>query len=212
MATKGVLCSDPSIGMMNPCRWAFEASSLAMHQEEKIEDARCIMEAVKKAVINLLGLNILPIEDPETGLLRRPEDNEIVPLAALIGSPEIMSEIYKKNGELSAQMEAEESVEEGKDPNLMDADELDDFIDGDIDFVDGLDDFVKFANWESVEAKKQREQLIEVVPDLSGNLVKPKKMPEEDVILLRIETNEVKQSSSCLKKKSKVVITSEEDD
>lgn len=125
---------------MNDTQWIFEYESLRYEEEERINELTLIAQHVKKAVINLLGLNLLPIEG-EDGLLRRPEDHEIIPLAALVGNEPIIKEIGDRNEEYYAQEEArnEETVDEtgieevGSD---MDAEDLDEWMMGDIEFDD----------------------------------------------------------------------------
>jgi len=132
---------------MNDTQWIFEYESLRYEEEERINELKLIAQHTKKAVINLLGLNLLPIEG-EDGLLRRPEDHEVVPLAALTGNEAVIKEIGERNEEYYAQEEAlkketidETGIEEvGSD---MGAEELDEWMMGDIEFADDPEEIRK---------------------------------------------------------------------
>jgi len=138
-------------------------------EEERGEELKAVFDIVKSATIKLLGLDINPVED-ENGRLRHPEDNEILPLSILCGSETILHEVLERNKQLAEQDKIEDEIEGrvGSPVNEMSADELDALMNdmGDIDF-DPDEDLLKRMEWDSVEAKTMRKQLIQVL-DVPG--------------------------------------------
>lgn len=109
-----------------------------MTEEQRYEDLALMAKAAKKAAIQLLGLNILPVEDAETGLLRVREDHEVIPLLAAICREDIAMEIKKRIEDLSAQELAKQELESEDRGEVVipTAEDLDNFMNSDIEFMD----------------------------------------------------------------------------
>jgi len=121
-------------------------------------------KAAKKMVVNLLGLNLVPVTDQETGNLRRPEDHEIIPLAMLTASPEMLKTIIEQNQALVEQDEALESDEDQKVTELT-PDELDAMFSDDLVFLNNPEELEKKLVMESPETKRLVEQLVTIRDD-----------------------------------------------
>lgn len=122
---------------MNETQWMYEHEVLSIEEEHKYEDMALVANAAKKAVINMLGLNLVPIKDEDTGLLRMREDHEIVPLMMFICREDMAMEIKEKYEDMEAQELALAQVEdELKNDSEVTADSFDDFMDSDLEFID----------------------------------------------------------------------------
>jgi hypothetical protein len=130
--------NDPRITELNETQLFLEVEAINLEEERKYEDLGLIAKAAKKAIINLLGLNLLPIEDSETKLLRMPEDHEILPLIMFIGHEGILKGLSEKVQDLEAQELALKQVEEEKKSGKeeISTDEFLDFMESDLEFVD----------------------------------------------------------------------------
>lgn len=115
------MVSDPSVNAMNETQWIFELEALNSKDERKFEETKLMADIVKKNVIALLGLDLMPVEevvgeDPNGEKIvryRRPEEHEIMPLAAFMGREEVMSAVAKRHEEMQIDQSIElEGVEE----------------------------------------------------------------------------------------------------
>lgn len=205
MAKKGVLVSDPSFKNMNPTQWLFELESLNTVADRRYEDIATLLNLGRKSAIELLGLNIMPVEedvpieegggpDGEGGVitrLRPANEHEIVPLVAYVGQAEMLSTIAEKYQEMHLQDELDQKEEEGRIVRL-DPDELDEFIDGDIAFPDDPEELKKYLIWNSEETKATLNQLV-------------KPLSEKDIDLI----SEASQSTTIISKKKKAKVSLE---
>ena len=167
---------------MNDTQWLFELESLYAKEEQRWEELQVLSNYFRKGMVNLLGLNLMPIEeeipfeerDPEYlgamgeekifTRLRRATEDEIIPLSMLIGSPEIIGEIAKKRKLLADQEELEEKEAKGEIVEMT-PDELDAFMneglpEEDIQFIDSPAELEKRLMWESEETQKLNAALV----------------------------------------------------
>lgn len=163
---------------MNPTQWVFEAESLAIAEEDRVEEMRSILDIFKGTLIRLLGLNVMPVEDINGGL-RAPEEGEIIPLSIWTASEGLLKEALERNKDLTEQAKIEEELGSANSSlDEMSIDELDALMDdmGDIVFDDegGNDRLLKSLAWESDEAKTMRNQLIQVVDSVPEANKRPK--------------------------------------
>ena len=149
---------------MNDTQWVFETECLQFGEENKVEELKTIMTIVRQSIINMFGLNIMPIEDPETGQLRLMGENEYMPLIFALGSPEVISEIGKKLREYETQEEV--AVDKLK-VQEMSPEDLDSYIDGDIEFA-SPEDARKQLIWNSPASKFLRDNFIKDLDEMSG--------------------------------------------
>lgn len=133
-----MLITDPKILELNETQLFFEAESIYIEAEQKYDDMALVARAAKKAVINLLGLNIMPVEDSVTGLLRMPEDHEVIPLIAAIGHEGILKEVQQRFEDMQAQDLALDQLDKEKELGEEAAtDDFLEFMDSDLDFIGG---------------------------------------------------------------------------
>ena len=109
-------------------------------------------------------------------LLRRPEENEFLPLSILCGNEGVISDIQKKYEEMSNQEELDSKVESG-DIVEMSPDELDNFFKedsaGDILFVEDPNELEKKLKWESADTKQALESLVKPIEEKDKHLETP---------------------------------------
>lgn len=162
------MISDPVVRDMNDSRWIFEWEGLLLTEEEKREEFIDLFELFKKSIINILGLDITPVLDEETGMLRRPNKDEFLPLSVLCGRKEIVNEMSTK---ISDMIEQEENPPSNTIGSLEELEELErsQLDDGDIEFSDDPEALRKFLAWNSQEAKYIRKHVIETIPDEPDN-------------------------------------------
>lgn len=174
---------------MNDVQMIAELECLQMKEERRGEE----IKAVRNSIINILGLNMVPIEDTTTGKLRMPEEHEIMPLAALIGNPEMLSQIGKKHQEMSQQKQVEEDLErEGSgEVQEWDPDELEEFINEGYDSIDDPEAFRKHMLWNSQETQQSLKGMVVPLEELEDpyeklglldNKEDPKKLKNKVVI------------------------------
>jgi len=168
---------------MNPTQWVWEAESVIIAEEDRVEELKAIFKVVKATTIRLLGLNINPIEE-EDGRLRTPGDNEIIPLSIWCGSETILKDVLERNKQMADQDKVEADIEAGvgNPTSKLSVDEFDALMDnmdaqGDIDFDDDTDLFSN-PEWTSEDARAMRSQLIETL-DVPGINKKAKVTIEE---------------------------------
>jgi hypothetical protein len=167
---KGILVSDPMLCDMNATRWAFEIEALNLAEEQRIEEQKTMFDIVKTSLIQLLGLNLMPVEDGENGY-RLPKDHEVIPLSVWVGSGgELLKEALERNKQYLDQVRLESEVGESlrKPEAELTPEEFDDLFDGDISFDD---ETLARPDWESDEAKAIRRQMIKLLPESTKPVV-----------------------------------------
>jgi hypothetical protein len=190
---------------MNETKWALEYETLKLKEKRKADEFGEIYKAVRREIINLLGLNIMPLEDSETGLLRRPNENEYTPMVIFTAREGIVEAFIQKNDELRSQEEVEkeleeESVKESDKP--LSPEELDDFFKDDIVFLDDPEELKKRAVRMSPETAWLNKNVIQVLEDEKE--VKKSKEPMK----ISVQSEEV-ELAPVAKSKRKVFITTE---
>jgi len=168
---------------MTDSQWRFELESLYALEEKDLDKFKLIAEIAKKWVIKFLGLDLMPIpeelsEEEKLALakvgedtsgsyrLRRPNDDEILPLAILIGHPEMVSEIVKKRYELYQQEQIDANVE--IDSEIPPEDLIDDPVEDNTDIPEFIDpkDFGKYMKWMGIASKSTKQGMLESIDDL----------------------------------------------
>ncbi|MDC1300029.1 hypothetical protein N8Z24_00825 [bacterium] len=181
---------------MNDTQWLFEAESLCKAKERSNEEKMLIARLVKSGLINLLGLNLMPVTEdlspeeqaifdkfggsPEEGYrLRKAGEDEFIPFVLLAGREEVISEIIKKNKELIDQEKADEVKTSG---NEMTPEELDALMAEDAkkfaektleseedvpEFITDPKDLEKFMKWKTTPGVD--ETMNELVEPLTDN-------------------------------------------
>jgi hypothetical protein len=173
---------------MNPTRWTFEVVSAELAEERRAEETKVLFDVVKSSLIQLLGLNLMPVQDGER--LRFPEDNEIIPLTVWTAQEPILNKAMELNKELLEQGKVEQQIEKTPELSPEDLDALFE-QDGDIDFTDAF----AHPDWDSDEAKILRKQLIRTIEAT---------VPAKPLVI-ETDSEEVPE----FRKSSKVVIESE---
>ncbi len=131
------MINDSQLDRMNDTQWLFEIEALNIEEERKYEDMALVAQAAKKSVINMLGLNLLPTKDDDTGLLRMREDHEIVPLVMATCREDFAKDVVEKFQDMQSQELALNQVEEEqKSGEEQTAEEFDDFMNADLEFID----------------------------------------------------------------------------
>lgn len=151
---------------MNSTQWTFEYLSYIEEKDKHYEEIETLARLFRSAAINLLGLNIVPVEetDERTGTvrLRAPEDHEITPLSTLLASPELLQEIMKKHEELATQQQVDAELEREED--IQTPEDIDKQL-GDIEFLEDTETLLKKAAWDSPHAKELRRLFISDAED-----------------------------------------------
>lgn len=103
---------------MNSTQWLFELEGLTRKDEMKYEDIEGLFKISRKVLIDLLGLNIIPIESErvdEQGVavrdVRPPLDHEFTPLSVMTAREDILNRVKDLYDEMKAQEEALETAE-----------------------------------------------------------------------------------------------------
>ena len=169
--------SDPLVAKMTPTQWVFELEGLASLDERKYQDIEALVKIGRSSFIDLMGLNLMPVEDThedefgnEITTLRRPKDTEVMPLALLCGNEAMLSEVTKKNQELQQQEELESKLEGGVIVERT-PEELDEFIDdGDVDFPDDPEQMEKFLQWKSPETQSVLKSMVKPLDEKDAHL------------------------------------------
>jgi hypothetical protein len=162
------LINDPKLNSLSNTQFIYEVESLAFQEELEAEKYKKTAEIIKEALVNYLGLNMVPVEDSETGMLRMPKDNEVMPLAALIGNPEILAQVAKKHEELQQQNEIQDQLEmEELYGEEMSPEELEEFFDdgSDLEFIDNPEEFQKHLIWNSAETQAALNSMVTPLED-----------------------------------------------
>jgi hypothetical protein len=149
------MIGDPQLERMNETMWVHEIESLNIAEEARVEEVSTIARMVRQSLINLFGLNLMPLEDPETKKLVKMKEGEFVPLVVFTGREEIMKVASERQADLQSQEEVEEEL--GKEAigeeHIMSPEELDEFIEGDIEFDGDWESLEQKAMWESPETQ-----------------------------------------------------------
>lgn len=186
MTKRMMSLGDPRLRGMNDTQWVFELEAMNLQEKERYDDLRMISNLLKKEVITMLGLNQLPVEDPHTKLLRRPEDHECLPLIAFIGSEVALSTIKQKQEELENQEHVQQQLA-ALDPltgssepvdlgiNEMSPEQLDEFMkdEGDVEFENAPADFLKSMQWGGHDTQALLEHLVLSKDDLGEDPLNP---------------------------------------
>jgi hypothetical protein len=192
---------------MNETKWMFEYEVLRMKEERRVEEVGTLFKAFRKELINLLGLNLMPMEDPETHLLKRPGENEYVPLAVMTSREGFVEAFVQRNDELRQQEEAAKDLEteasSGK-TEMMDEEELEKFLEEDIVFLDDPVELQKYAVRSSPETQWINENIVK--PLESEAKVKEEKKEASMRVSIKAEAVDEKPVS---KSKRRVTVSSE---
>ena len=128
LANKKYLLNDPIVQTMNDTQWYFEFESYAQSQDSRYEEYKVVMEAWKRMLISLLGLNLMPVEEEEDGRLRMPTEDEIMPLSLIMGREEVVAAISKKLDEYRDQSEVDNQMASEDYEPIDDLDDLEDTL------------------------------------------------------------------------------------
>jgi hypothetical protein len=191
---------------MNETKWMFEYEVLRMKEERRAEEVGTMFKAIRKELLNILGLNLMPMED-ENGLLRRPDENEYIPLAVMTAREGFIEAFVQRNDDLKQQEEAAKDLEKEETLGMSDAmseEELDEFMKDDIVFLDDPEELQKYAVRSSPETKW-----------INSNVIKP--LEEEKKVILEKEEVPMKISIKAepvderpvSRSKRRVVVSSE---
>lgn len=132
---------------MTDTAWSFEYETLVLREERRVEEVGTLFKAVRKELMNLLGLNLMPMED-EDGKLRRPTEYEYIPLAVMTAREGFVEAFLQRNEELSQMEEVEKDLEKEEQTGKSDVltpEELDDFMHEDITFLDDPEELQRQA-------------------------------------------------------------------
>jgi hypothetical protein len=182
LARKNILIADPVAQNMNATQWLFELEGIALADERKYDDIHSLVKIGRRTLIDLLGLNIMPVSDDTIDnlgnvitTLRRPEDTEVTPLAILCGNETMLSKVYEMHEELAKQDEIEKKIDEGKIVEMT-PEALDEFMqgDGDIDFLDGdISLMEKKLKWRSQENRDILSAMVKPLESKDDHLKTP---------------------------------------
>jgi hypothetical protein len=178
---------DPRLKGMNDTQWVFELESMNLQEKQRYDDIRTISDAVRRQMVSMLGLNLLPLEDEKTGKLRLPEEDECLPLALLIGNDNVLTAIKSRTEEYLNQQAVlqqlsvtEEARKDGKAVDTgvveMSPEELEAFMndDGDVEFENAPEDLLKAMKWGGRDTQVLLENLVLAKEDLGDDPLKEK--------------------------------------
>jgi hypothetical protein len=167
---------------MNDTQWIFELESMNLQEKQRYDDIRTISEAVRKQVVSMLGLNLLPVEDERTGRLRLPGDEECLPLVLLIGNDNVLAAIKSRTEEYINQQEVLQQLEvadvarkDGVTVNTgvaeLTPEALEAFMkdEGDVEFENAPEDLLKAMNWGGRDTQMLLENLVLSKDDLGDD-------------------------------------------
>ena len=161
----------------------FEYEVLRIKEERRSDEVGTMFKAIRKELLNILGLNLMPMED-ENGLLRRPDENEYIPLAVMTAREGFIEAFVQRNDDLKQQEEAAKDLEKEETLGVSDAmseEELEEFMRDEVVFLDDPAELQKYAVRSSPETKWINE-----------NVVKP--LAEEKKVILEKEEAPMKIS------------------
>ena len=161
LSHKKMLLSDPRVRDLNETQWRFEWESLQNAEKDHHEELKDGLEAIRRLLTGVLGLDLMPREEPETGYLRRPEPDEYTPLSLLVARSEWVKELADRMDALEEQtkLKEEEALGIG---GIEELEELEkELLDsGDLVFIDDPDELRKYNAWNSPASKHIREHMI----------------------------------------------------
>ncbi|RLI87335.1 MAG: hypothetical protein DRP01_02180, partial [Archaeoglobales archaeon] len=99
MSKRQIPIGDPRIRDMNDTQWVFELEVLNRDEAKRLEDIELMAEMTREQVSSMLGINLCPVEDEKTGLLRMPKPEESIPLAFMIGRDDVLTMIKERQDE-----------------------------------------------------------------------------------------------------------------
>ncbi len=191
---------------MNETKWMFEYEVLRMKEERRAEEVGTLFKAIRKELLNILGLNLMPMED-EDGLLRRPTENEYIPLAVMTAREGFIEAFVQRNDDLRQQEEAAKDLENeevlGK-SEAMSEEELDEFMKDDIVFLDDPEELKKYAVRAAPETKWLNENVVKPLAEEA----KVKQEKEEVPMKISIKAEPVDERPIA-KSKRRVTVSSE---
>ncbi len=184
----------------------FEYEVLRIKEERRAEEVGTMFKAIRKELLNILGLNLMPMED-ENGLLRRPDENEYIPLAVMTAREGFIEAFVQRNDDLRQQEEAAKELENEETLGVsesMSEEELDEFMKDEVVFLDDPEELKKYAIRSAPETQW-----------INKNVIKP--LEEEKKVILEKEEAPMKISIQAepvderpvSKSKRRVVVSSE---
>lgn len=154
-----------------------------LEDERKFEQMRTVTTMVKDGVINLFGLNAMPVEDEETGLLRQMESGEFIPLSLMMGRDDAIAMIMEKQQEyIDQERERAALMSEGIQTgvpredmaNEMTPDELDEFMNvNEPQFENTPEEIRQMMSWGGNETQFYLENLVLNKDDIEEGAVDP---------------------------------------
>lgn len=154
MTKRQIPIGDPRIRGMNDTQWVFELEAMNKEDSERYKDIQMMADIVREQVAGMLGLNLCPVQDEATGLLRMPSSHEIMPLALMTGRDDVLTMIKERHEELATQEEVRAQLSaEGKEYDNgiveLSPEELEAFMDdpGDVEFDSTPEDLKKAMGW-----------------------------------------------------------------
>lgn len=170
------MLADPTAQAMNHTQWMYELQGLAQQDERNYKDTEILIKIARNTAIDLLGLNMMPVEeittDKATGeeivRLRQPKESEIIPLSVLTGNEGMVSEILKKHQEIREQEDLdtkllEETSSGSGGPTLEDLEELEQAYEDDLEFIENDP-----LAWASAQDRYTIEQMVKPLEDSEG--------------------------------------------
>jgi len=173
---------DPRIKGMNDTQWVFELEAMNKEDLDRYKDIELMADIVKDQVVSMLGLNLCPVEDEETGLLRMPTPDEIMPLSVMTGRDDVLSMIKDRTEQLHTQQEVAgqlaASGQVGDDGRPVDTgvvemtpDELEAFMedDGDVECDSTPEELQRMMSWGGRDNQALLESLVLNKDDIEEN-------------------------------------------
>jgi hypothetical protein len=192
---------------MNETKWMFEYEVLRLKEERRAEEVGTMFKAIRKELLNILGLNLMPMEDAETGLLRRPNEFEYIPLAVMTAREGFIEAFVQRTDDLKQQEEAAKDLENeevlGK-SEAMSEEELDDFMKDDIVFLDDPVELQKYAVRSAPETKWINDNVVKPLVEEA----KVKEEKEEAPMKISIKSEPVDERPVS-RSKRRVTVSSE---
>jgi len=166
------LINDPLVGRMNETQWYFELESLRLREEERLKEIKEILDIFRAALMNMLGLDLMPFRNDD-GTLRRGDFDNFTPLSVIVGRREWLKELGEKMEEFIAQEDVRAEMDSPPPGMITSLEELEQFEadvrkaqeDGDVHFPDDPEDLQKFLKWNSAQSRYAREKLVQILDD-----------------------------------------------
>jgi len=152
---------------MNDTQWVFEMETIRQEESKRYEDIRMMADIVRDQMVRMLGLNLCPVEDPETGLLRMPEGHEMMPLAVMTGRDDVLQIIRERHEELMTQEDVRAQLGPGAPEDAggiveLTPEELQSFMDdsGDVEFDSTPEELQKAMGWGDAFSQQYLESTV----------------------------------------------------